>query len=130
MDRKRLDELGSLQRVVMEAVWELGEATVQQVRDSLVGQKAHAYTTVLSVLQKLEKADWVSHRADGRTYIYSAARTRDEAGASALRRFIEQVFSGDPALMFQHLLDANQLDEKELANIQRLIESHRSDGHV
>jgi len=127
MPRKRLDQLGSLQRRVMDAVWDLGEATVQQVRDALSkGENAPAYTTVLSVLQKLEKGGWVGHRPDGRTYIYSAAHSRDEEGASALSRFIDQVFRGDPTLMFQHLLEGEELDEDELAELRRMIDEKKA----
>ena len=50
-----LDDLGALQRAVMEIVWELGEATVNQVRDKLGRRKPLAYTTVLTVMQKLDK---------------------------------------------------------------------------
>ena len=68
MTRKSLDELGALQRRVVEVLWGRGEGTVHQVVDSLVDDqgKKPAYTTVLSVLQKLEKAGWVEHRREGR----------------------------------------------------------------
>ena len=68
MTRKRLDELGSLQLAVMEVLWKKGEGSVQSVREALARKKkSPAYTTILSVLQKLEKAGWVGHRAEGRS---------------------------------------------------------------
>ena len=81
MARGSIDKLGALQKAVMEAVWELGEATVQQVRDRLGREPLPAYTTVLSVMQKLEKAGWLSHSAEGRSYLYRPVRSREEAGA-------------------------------------------------
>ena len=100
MARKSLDDLGALQKAVMEAVWDLGEATVQQVRDRLGGGRPPAYTTVLSVMQKLERAGWLDHRAEGRSYVYRATRSREEEGASSLRAFTERVFGGDPLRLF------------------------------
>src|SRR5580698_5706917 len=105
MARGSIDKLGALQKAVMEAVWDLGEATVQQVRDRLGREPLPAYTTVLSVMQKLEKAGWLSHTAEGRSYLYRPVRSREEAGASSLRTFVERVFRGDPLLLFQHLLE-------------------------
>ena len=109
MARKSIDDLGALQKAVMERVWELGEATVGQVRDRLERDPEPAYTTILSVMQKLEKAGWLTHRAEGRGYVYFPTRSRDEAGTSTLRTFIDRVFRGDPLLLFQHLLDDEEL---------------------
>ena len=131
MGRKRLDELGSLQQAVMEVVWEKKEATVQEVRTAIKGRKRAAYTTVLSVLQKLEKAGWVRHRPEGRAYVYSPLRSREQEGSSALWRFIDGVFRGDPMLMFQHLMDGNRLDDEALGELRRMIDARRkerSDG--
>jgi predicted transcriptional regulator len=125
MSRESIDDLGELQKAVMEAVWELGEGTVQQVRDRLDREPQPAYTTVLSVMQKLEKAGWLSHRPEGRSYVYLPTRSRDEAGASALRTFIDRAFRGDPLLLFQRLLDDKRLSESDLAEIKRMIDQKR-----
>ena len=125
MARASIDELGELQKATMEAVWELGEGTVQQVRDRLDRDPPPAYTTILSVLQKLEKAGWLSHRAEGRSYVYLPTRSRDEAGSSTLRRFIDRAFRGDPLLMFRRLLEDDELSAADLAEIKRLIDQKR-----
>ena len=124
---RRLDELGSLQQAVMEVLWAQGEATVEQVRAALGGEKQSAYTTVLSVLQKLEKASWVGHRAEGRTYVYAAARSREQAGVNALWKFVDGVFRGDPLLLFEHLIDGDRLDDGDLTAIRKMIDEKRQD---
>ena len=126
MARSSIDRLGSLQKAVMEAVWRLGEATVQQVRDHLEREPMPAYTTVLSVMQKLEKAGWLTHRALGRSYMYIPSRSREQAGASSLRTFIERVFSGDRLLMFQQLLAEDDLSEEDLKSLEMMIERKRN----
>ena len=80
MSGKLLDDLGQLQRAVIEVVWELGEASVHQVRKRLSSKKKLAYTTVLTAMQKLEKAGWLRHRTQGKSYIYLPTWTREEAG--------------------------------------------------
>jgi predicted transcriptional regulator len=127
MARPSLDRLGTLQQAVMEIVWQLGEATVAQVREQLTGKNRLAYTTVLTVMQKLEKAGWVDHREEGRTYVYRPTRSRDEAGTQTLRQFIDRVFAGDPLQMFQHLLDDDTITADELAALKRMIDQRRKE---
>ena len=123
--RKLFDELGSLQRAVMEVVWEKGEASVSDVRRALGRSKRSAYTTVLTVLQKLEKAGWVKHRSEGRTYIYSAKRSREDEGARSLKGYLDRVFQGDPLVLFEHLMDDYRLDDETLTALRKMIDAKR-----
>ncbi len=125
MPRKSLDELGRLQTAIMEAIWDMGEATVQQVLDQLSRKKKLAYTTVLSALQKLEKAGWVKHCQQGRTYVYRPKHSRGEEGKRSVRKLLERVFAGDALSMFQHLLDDQDLSPEELAEFTKVIDERR-----
>jgi BlaI family penicillinase repressor len=127
MARKSIDHLGSLQKSVMDAVWELGEATVQQVLERLDRAKPPAYTTVLSAMQKLEKTGWLRHREEGRTYVYLPVRSREEEGRNSLRKFVDRVFGGDPLLLFQHLLEDRELSAEDLAALKKMIEQRRKE---
>ena len=122
MQRKSLDDLGELQRTVLETVWDLGEANVHQVRERLGRKKKLAYTTVLSAMQKLEKAGWLDHRAEGKTYVYFATTSREQAGAGSVRGLLKRVFAGDAMAMFQHLIRESNLSAEELGELKRLIE--------
>ena len=121
MSRRELHELGDLQRQVIETLWKLEEGTVHDVLAALGSD--HAYTTVLSVLQKLEKAGWVAHTKQGRTYVWRSARSRDEERQSSLGAVVDRLFRGNPVVAFQHLLDDERLGEKELAELRKLIET-------
>ncbi len=127
MSGKLLDDLGRLQRAVIEVVWELGEASVHQVRKRLSSKKRLAYTTVLTAMQKLEKAGWLRHRNQGKSYIYLPTRTREEAGASSVHKFMERMFDGDALLMFQHLMRQSKLSDKELQELRKIIEKKRKE---
>jgi len=124
---KLLDDLGELQRAVIEVVWELGEASVHQVRKRLARRKRLAYTTILTAMQKLEKAGWLRHRTQGKSYIYLPTRTREEAGANSVRRFAERVFDGDALLMFQHLVRQSTLSDEELRELRKMIDQKRKE---
>jgi len=127
MDRQSLDRLGELQRAVMEVVWKLGQASVHDVLKQLGRRKKPAYTTVLTVLQKLEKAGWLEHRAEGKSYVYTPARSRDEAGAGSVRGFLARVFEGDAVAMFQHLIRESDLSNEELSELRAMIDEKRKE---
>lgn len=127
MSGKLLDDLGELQRAVIEVVWELGEGSVHQVREKLGRKKKLAYTTVLTAMQKLEKAGWLRHRSEGKVYIYSPTRTREEAGARSVRKFLDRIFDGDALLMFQHLVRQDELSDAELAELRKMIDEKRKE---
>ncbi len=128
MSGKLLDDLGRLQRSVIEVVWELGEASVHQVRKRLSNKKKLAYTTILTAMQKLEKAGWLRHRAEGKTYVYIPTRTREEAGAKSVRKFMERIFDGDALMMFQHLMQENKLSDEELRELRKMIDQKRRES--
>ncbi|MHC4132254.1 MAG: BlaI/MecI/CopY family transcriptional regulator [Planctomycetota bacterium] len=127
MSRKLLDTLGHLQRAAMEIVWELGEASVHEVRNRMKREKKLAYTTVLTAMQKLEKAGWLQHKNKGKVYIYFPTRSREEAGARSVRKFIERMFEGDAVLMFQHLMEEDKLKEEELVELRKMIDRKRKE---
>ena len=66
MSKQPLDQLGKLQREVVEAVWDLGEATVRQVWERICPKKDLAYTTILAAMQRLERSGWLRHRVEGK----------------------------------------------------------------
>jgi len=129
MSKKSFETLGELQRTVLEIIWQLGQASVHQVLEHLNHQKKLAYTTVLTALQKLEKAGWLKHRAEGKSYIYYPTRTREEAGARSVQRFMKQVFDGDAVSLFQHLIQETNLTDNELNQLREMIEQKRKEAN-
>jgi len=127
MDRQSLDNLGELQRAAMEVVWRRGEASVHDVLKELGHRKKLAYTTVLTVMQKLEKAGWLTHRAAGKSYIYVPTASREEAGAGSVRGFLKRVFEGDAVAMFQHLIRESDLSDEELGELRVMIDEKRKE---
>ncbi len=127
MDRQSLDSLGQLQRAVMEVVWRRGEASVHDVLNELSRRKKLAYTTVLTVMQKLEKAGWLAHRNEGKSYIYTPTASREEAGAGSVRGFLKRVFEGDAVAMFQHLIRESDLSDEELSELRAMIDEKRKE---
>jgi len=127
LSRKSLDHFGQLQRAVIEVVWELGEATVRQVWQRLCRRKELAYTTVLTAMQRLERAGWLKHRVDGRKHIYLPTRTRAQAGAGSVRKFVQRMFDGNALVLFRQLVEEGELSDEELRELQQMINQKRKE---
>ncbi len=127
MLKKSIDDLGKLQTAIMEIVWHQGEASTRQVWERLNQTRSLAYTSVLSIMQRLEKAGWLRHRVEGRTYVYWAAQTREQESRRSLRKFIAQVFKGNSRLVFQSLIEEEDLSEGDLLALRQLIDQKRKE---
>ena len=104
---------------VMAVLWDRGPSTVTEVRDGL--SDALAYTTVLTVLRVLEGKGFVSHESEGRAHRYSPVVERQTAGASALRRIRERLFSGSPELLLTRLVEDEDVTPDELRRMHDLL---------
>lgn len=81
----------------LTALWSLGEANVQAVREFLAPSKTLAYTTVMTMLDRLTRKDVLSRRKVGRSFVYTPAVTRDEVRRLAIRELVESLFEGSDA---------------------------------
>ncbi|MFT3715112.1 MAG: BlaI/MecI/CopY family transcriptional regulator [Gordonia sp. (in: high G+C Gram-positive bacteria)] len=82
---KKMNGLGDLERAVMDTLWASSEPqTVRQVHAELSRSRSLAYTTVMTVLQRLTKKDLVSQIRDDRAHRYTATRPREDLVASLM----------------------------------------------
>lgn len=105
---------------VMGVLWDLGNATVAEVRERLADDLA--YTTVLTVLRTLEEKGYVEHTEEGKAYRYHPAVQRQEAGTSVLRRLTRKLFKDSPEMLLTHLVSDRSLSADELRRMRRLLE--------
>jgi len=104
---------------VMSVLWEVGPATVAEVRERIADDLA--YTTVLTILRTLEQKGYVSHTEDGRAHRYKPLVKREVAGRTALRRLMDKVFDGSPELLLTQLVSDKNLSDEELRRLRKLL---------
>ena len=105
---------------IMSVLWDLGEATVTEVRDRV--DPNLAYTSVSSMIRMLEMKGYVSHRrGEGKTHVYFPAIDPETAGESALGRVLDKIYGGSPIKLLAHLMEQNKLSDKELARMRDLL---------
>lgn len=104
----------------MSVLWELGEATVTEVRDRI--DPALAYTSISSMIRTLEIKNYVSHRrGEGKTHVYFPVIAPEKAGESALSRVLDKIYGGSPIKLLAHLVEQNRPSEKELTRMRDLL---------
>jgi BlaI family penicillinase repressor len=109
---------------IMGVLWELGEATVTQVRDRV--DPNLAYTSISSMIRTLEMKGYVSHRrGEGKTHIYFPVIEPEAAGESALGRVLDKIYGGSPIKLLAHLMERRKLSDKELARMRDLLKGSK-----
>ena len=119
-------KLNGRQLAIMRALWEHGEATVADLQSLLGIEPPLAYSTVATVLSRMEKKGLVTHHSVDRVYYYEAAVSEDSAGQTLVGEFVERIFDGSPSELVNHLLDSDQVDAKELQRIKKLVQEHEA----
>ena len=105
---------------IMSVLWELGEATVTEVRDRI--DPDLAYTSISSMIRTLELKRYVSHRrGEGKTHVYFPIIEAEKAGEGALGRVLNKIYGGSPIKLLAHLVEQNRLSEKELERMRDLL---------
>ena len=117
----RKTQLASLQLAIMRVLWQ-GDATVGEVRDALAAEgRDLAYTTIATMLAKMERKGQVAHRSAGKAFVYHPLLRQDQVSRSMVADLAQRLFGGDVPLMVSHLLDGCELSPQELARLKALI---------
>ena len=77
MSQTKVHRLGDLQLKIMKFLWERGDATVAEVHQAITRERGLAYTTVATMLRKMEGRRLVKHRVEGRSFVYRPAVAAD-----------------------------------------------------
>jgi BlaI family transcriptional regulator, penicillinase repressor len=113
--------LGDLQLKILKVLWQRGEATVNDVFDIVGTERDLAYTTIATMLRKMEVRELVTHRTEGRTFIYRAKVDEKSVTRNMSEHLVDRLFEGSLADLVCHLLSTRDVSRDELARIEKLI---------
>ena len=102
--RRELPELTPAQGEIMDIVWERGEVSASEVRRVLSRTREVARNTVRTLLERMEEKGWITHREEGRTFLYSAAQPRQATIGRKVQEVIETVCGGSAEALVTALL--------------------------
>jgi predicted transcriptional regulator len=111
--------LTPLEQFIMDFVWAHPDCTAETCREGLAAERPLKDSTIRTILRKLEEKSYVTHKVDGRTFIYRSLETRRNVAAQAAQQIVDRFCGGSVEELLVGLVDNQVLDPKQL---QRLAE--------
>jgi len=115
-------QLGRVQLLIMQVLWENGRTTAREITDSINEIEPIAHSTVQTLLRGLEEKEAVSHDSEGRTFVFFPLVKEAEFKQSATSDLVQRVFRGKAASLVSHLLKNEKVSAKEIDEIRKLID--------
>jgi BlaI family transcriptional regulator, penicillinase repressor len=112
---------------ILEAVWNAGAdgITVAEIWQQVTERRQVARTTVLNLVDRLEKRGWLRRKAAEGVNRFTAAISRDRTHASLAGDFVDDFFGGSASHLVMSLLGTGRLSQEEVRHLRTLLESKR-----
>ena len=126
--KQPVEDLARRERQIMDVIHQLGEATVSEVLEQLSAPPS--YSSVRTMIRHLETKGLLSHRQDGKRYVYKAIQSREAASRSALRKLVDVFFAGSATDAVAAILDvsSDSIEPADLDRMAKLIKQARTEG--
>ena len=87
----------------LKALWEIGESNVRSVQQQMEPRRRLAYTTVMTLLERLAKKGAVARRKVGRAFYYTAVLEREDMRRKAIQELVDSLFDGSAELFRDYI---------------------------
>lgn len=115
-----------LELQVLSVLWRTGPATAREVMEAMPDGKQRAYTTVLTVMQVMERKGLLGHTRRGNANVYEPKVAKGQVLRPLVRGWVSKIFGGSPSAVVQQLLSESEVDERELAKIEAFLKEYRA----
>jgi predicted transcriptional regulator len=119
--------LSELQLEVMRALWSEQEATTATIHERMGKPRSLAYTTVATLLSRLEKRGVVRSRKDGRERVFEPLVSEAEVKQHMVSDLVAKLFRGDPRALVSHLVKDSEFDAADLETVRRMLRGPSED---
>jgi BlaI family transcriptional regulator, penicillinase repressor len=114
---RRRKPLTPLEQLVMDYVWSHPDCTAETCREGVEERRALKDSTIRTILRNLEEKCYVTHKVDGRTFIYRASDTARNVAVQAAQQLIERFCGGSVEEFLVGLVDNQVLEPKQLQRL-------------
>ncbi|MGC9971410.1 MAG: BlaI/MecI/CopY family transcriptional regulator [Bryobacteraceae bacterium] len=119
--RRQPKPLSGLEHLAMQFLWAHGPASAEQVREALALRRPLKDSTVRTILRRLEGKGYLTHRVEGRTYIYAGLEAPQSVAAGAVRQIIDRFCGGSLEQLLVGMVNNDVVDERELQRLAQRI---------
>jgi BlaI family penicillinase repressor len=119
MPRKPSQTFTDKELEIMQAIWNLGEATVKDIQEHLPGNQH--YNSLLTIIRVLEKKGHLTHREEGRAHIYRPIEQQAKSRHRAIGHLLKQVFGGSATSLVLSLVETGELTREDIDDIRKQL---------
>lgn len=120
--RHSILDLAPLELECLSVLWPLGEGTVRDIHRALAASRPRAYTTVMTIMDRLEQKGIVARRKVGRAFLYQPKLSAEEARLKAVEKIVEGFFNGSPEALVAHLSDRGNVATPARATAPAMVD--------
>ena len=122
MGKRKLQAMSPAETEILRIIWELEQATVQQIYEKLPRKRKIVYKTVLTMVRRLENKGYLKHKSQGKANLYFPATKREDVLRRTVLDFVDRLFGGDPGPLVQFLAEDGHIDAEEFKRLKRIID--------
>jgi predicted transcriptional regulator len=106
---------------ILKVLWDLEEASVREVHETLLEDADLHFNTVQTQLRIMDDKGLVSHRREGRGFVYQPLCTREQLSS----KFLHKLYDGAVDQLMLNMLNSEKLSDRELGELESLIANAR-----
>lgn len=106
---------------VMKILWKNAPLTVADILERLSRMPKPAYTSLLTLVQTMEKKGYIRHKKNGKAYIYLPVLQEKKFLTTEIKRIAKRLFGGSPGALVLNLVENEHLSESEIATLKELL---------
>lgn len=122
MARPRQPGLTENELEVVKLLWISAPLTVAEIRSKLTKNPLPAYTSLLTLVQAMEKKGYIRHESNGKAYYYFPVLKQESFLTSEIKRIAKRLLGGSPGKLVLNLVEREQLTPQEIASLKKLLE--------
>lgn len=116
-------KLTPVQFEIMQRIWDSEQGlTIGEIWDAIHAERDVSRTTILNLVDRLEKRAWLHRRKDAGVYRYAAAVQRQAVQSQLATDFVDEFFAGSAANLVMSLLGSKRVSKADLQRLKRLIQ--------
>ena len=121
-----IDRISEAEYAVMEALWDAFPLTANDIAGIVSAERDWTLQTVKTLLSRLANKGAVTHRRDGRHFLYSPVLAREDYVRDESDRLVTRLFGGRAGPLFAHLAERDAFTDQDIADIEKLLKEMKS----
>ncbi len=125
MPRPRQPGLTENELEVMQILWKQAPLTVSDILSSIQRKPMPAYTSLLTLVQTMEKKGYIKHEKSGKAFAYLPMLKQEKFLISEVKRVAKRLFGGSPGKLVLNLVENEQLNQAEMEALKQLLKDEK-----